>query len=74
MLIQIRKHIWLKGVSTSNVGSNTEKQTTEIQDIYYHCRRPIRWSALQRKWFHIGNLTSFCTGMASCKTEAIDVQ
>ena len=28
------------------------------------CGKEIRWSALQRKWFHLHNFMTFCTGAA----------
>jgi hypothetical protein len=28
------------------------------------CGKEIRWSAHQKKWFHIHNFMTFCTGMA----------
>lgn len=28
------------------------------------CGKEIRWSALQKAWFHIHNFMTFCTGAA----------
>ena len=28
------------------------------------CGKELRWSALQKKWFHVHNLMTFCTGRA----------
>jgi len=28
------------------------------------CGKAIRWSTLQRKWFHLHNFMTFCTGTA----------
>jgi len=26
-----------------------------------NCGKPMRWCELYEKWFHVGNLTTFCT-------------
>lgn len=38
-----------------------------------HCQRRIRWSDRQRKWFHMHNFVTFCTGMATSPTVAVPV-
>jgi hypothetical protein len=39
-----------------------------------NCRQGIRWCDLALRWFHIGNLTAFCTGLFGSRAEPADLE
>ena len=47
-----------------------QAQVDDARGVCIHCNKPIHQSKRDKKWFHIHDFSSFCTGMASCKTEA----
>jgi hypothetical protein len=46
----------------------------DVTHVCQHCHQPIRWSESQKKWFHILNLTAFCTGYAGPEATPADLE